>query len=58
MSIKISKQMREALSALGKIGGKACAESMTQEQRLERAIKGGKASGIARAKKKADREAL
>ena len=58
MSIKISKQMRWPLSALAKIGGKAGAESMTQEQRLERAKKGGKASGIARAKKKADREAL
>jgi len=55
---KYTLQMREAFELVGSIGGKAAAAKMTPEQKRERAIKGGKASGIARAKKKADREAL
>lgn len=55
--IKYSSELRKAFELVGSIGGKAAAANMTPEQRRERAIKGGKASGIARAKKKADREA-
>ena len=49
-----SRKMRmvsEAMSALGRIGGKARAEKMTPEARRASAIKASKAAAMARSKR-------
>lgn len=56
--IKYSSELRAAFAVIGSIGGKIAAAKMTPEQRRERALKASKAGVAARAKKKADREAL
>jgi hypothetical protein len=43
--------LSKAASLIGRAGGKRCLETMTPEQRRERARKAGKASGRVRAKK-------
>lgn len=47
--------LRQALSILGRKGGKASAKALTKAQRLARAKKAGQASAAARAKKGAKR---
>jgi general stress protein YciG len=42
--------LSRAASLIGRAGGKRCLETMTPEQRSERARKAGQASGKARAK--------
>ena len=49
-SMREKDAIRKAASLIGRRGGKRCLETMTSEQRRERARKAGQASGKARAK--------
>ena len=50
------RRVSEAMSILGRIGGRARAEKMSPEQRRARAIKASKAAAKARTEKAAERQ--